>query len=88
MPIYDFECENCEIVFDQIVTSTKVKGVACPKCGDKAGKIFPTKAPRFSLTYDPKSDMVDWDGNKSQYYRLYDEAKSRGENVRLPEEGE
>jgi hypothetical protein len=40
------------------------------------------------LTYNPKKDMCDWDGNQSQYYRSYNEAKERGEDVRLPEEGE
>jgi hypothetical protein len=40
------------------------------------------------LKYDPKKDICDWDGNTSQYYRAYNEAKDRGENVRLPERGE
>jgi hypothetical protein len=39
----------------------------------------------MTLKYNPKKDICDWDGNTSQYYRLYNEAKDRGENVRLPE---
>ncbi len=87
MPIYDFECGACENKFDQIV-SYDTNETVCSKCGASARKVFPKGAPKFNLKYNPKSDICDWDGNTTQYYRAYNEAKSRGENVRLPEEGE
>ena len=86
MPIYDFKCD-CGNEFDNIVRLGTTSNI-CSECGRTAYKIFPKKSPRFDLKYNPKSDMVDWDGNTSQYYRAYNEAKGRGENVRLPEEGE
>lgn len=86
MPIYDFKCD-CGNQFDSIEKQS-VKKVTCPKCNGKAKRIFPTKPSSFNLSYNPKTDVCDWDGNTSQYYRLYNEAKSRGENVRLPENGE
>lgn len=87
MPIFDFLCEECNNQFDSIEKQS-VKSIKCPKCEGKANRIFPTKGPKFDLKYNPKSDICDWDGNTSQYYRLYNEAKDRGENVRLPEDGE
>ncbi len=88
MPIYDFECPHCNNEFDYLAKNTVIKYAKCPKCGMKAKKVFPKKAANFNLTYNPKSDICDWDGNTTQFYRSYDEAKARGENVRLPEEGE
>lgn len=86
MPIYDFLCD-CGYRFDSIEKQS-IKTVTCPECDGKAKRIFPTKGPKINLQYNPKTDICDWDGNTSQYYRLYNEAKERGENVRLPEDGE
>jgi putative FmdB family regulatory protein len=83
VPIYDFKCEHCGI-FDSI-EKTDTDIAKCPKCGKTSKRIFPTKSPRFNLTYNPKTDICDWQGNTTQYYRLYNEAKERGENVELPE---
>lgn len=87
MPIYDFECGACKEAFDRIV-KTDTDNMICPKCGATARRVFPKKAPRTDLKYNPKTDVCDWDGNTTQYYRKYNEAKDRGENVRLPEKGE
>lgn len=82
----DWQCENCGVIFEDW-TRANVKINACKECFHDCHKIF-LKAPTFELKYNPKSDICDWDGNTSQYYRKYNEAKDRGENVRLPEEGE
>ncbi len=83
----DWECEHCGAIFEEW-TSMSVEIVSCKKCGhDVCRKVF-MKAPNFELKYNPKTDICDWDGNTTQYYRKYNEAKERGENVRLPEEGE
>lgn len=82
MPIYDFECGECGYEFDSIEKSS-VKIIDCPECGKKAKKVFPKKAPKFDLLYDPQKDTVDWDGNRSRYYDDYKAAKARGENVRI-----
>lgn len=83
----DWECEHCGYIFEDW-TKADVEINTCKKCGhDVCNKIF-LKAPNFELKYNPKTDICDWDGNTTQYYRKYNEAKDRGENVRLPEEGE
>jgi predicted nucleic acid-binding Zn-ribbon protein len=84
--MYDFECHQCGKIFESLVDSG-VEIIKC-ECGYDAFKIFPQKSPSFKLVYDPKKDICDFDGNTTQYYRKYEEAKARGENVRLPEQGE
>ena len=83
MPIYDFECPDCNNEFEYLAKNTVIKYAKCPSCGMKAKKIFSAKRQRFNLTFDPKKDMVDWDGNRSRYYDEYNAAKARGENVRI-----
>jgi putative FmdB family regulatory protein len=83
----DWECQKCGLVFEDW-TGMNVAINSCKKCGhDECHKVF-NKAPTIELKYNPKTDICDWDGNTTQYYRKYNEAKDRGENVRLPEEGE
>lgn len=34
MPIYEFKCKNCSIIFESFVTSSKyADSIKCPKCG-------------------------------------------------------
>lgn len=88
MPIYDMKCLKCDHEFEYLASNSFIKYTKCPECGKKAKKIFSASGQNFNLKYNPKTDMCDFDGNTSQYYRLYNEAKERGENVRLPEAGE
>lgn len=38
MPLYGFECENCQEEFEELVTSlSRVDDVTCPECG--SGKV-------------------------------------------------
>jgi len=67
MPIFDYECPDCGTIFEWMAKFDEV--VKCPICWDTdAVKIFPTKAPKFKLTFNPQTDTVDWDGNKSRYW--------------------
>lgn len=86
MPLFDFKCCKCKKEFESI-ENQEVTEVIC-ECGYIAKRVFPKKAANFNLKYNPKTDICDWSGNTTQYYRKYNEAKERGENVRLPEEGE
>jgi hypothetical protein len=38
----------------------------------------------FKLKYNPKTDLVDWDGNRSRYWDDYKKMKANGENPRIP----
>ena len=83
MPIYEFECNDCGIVFEDIVRIGTV-GKTCPKCGKKSKKIFPRHPPKFNLKYNPQSDIVDWDGNTTRFYDEYRKMKAEGKNPRIP----
>ena len=82
--MFDWRCGYCGKIFESLQKSD-MEIITCPKCKGDCLKIFPLKSPTFSLTYNPKKDMVDWDGNRSRYYDEYKAAKSRGERVNLPE---
>ena len=44
MPIYDYQCNACENVFDKLVLGSTV--VTCPKCGsDNLQKLISKPAP-------------------------------------------
>jgi putative FmdB family regulatory protein len=82
VPIYEFECAVCGNVFEKILkmdsNSTKCS------CGEQAIRIFPSKAPSFKLKYNPKTDVVDWNGNTSQYWKDYKKMKEEGKKPRIP----
>ena len=33
MPIYEFECQDCEQPFEELVFGSPIEGVVCPTCG-------------------------------------------------------
>lgn len=81
MPIFDLICNECFIVAeDQMIRSGESPSLECPDCG----KLMVKKPDfgSFELKYNNKTDMCDWNGETSQYWRAYKEAKGRGENVK------
>lgn len=39
MPIYEYVCEKCEEVFEELILGSKAENdVQCPKCGEKEVK--------------------------------------------------
>ena len=83
MSLYDYLCPKCNRQFEKIAKEDDA--VICD-CGEVATRIFPTRAPSFTLKYNPKTDMVDWYGNRTQRYDAYKEAKKEGKKVELPGE--
>jgi len=48
MPIYDYECQICMFIFDEIFRMNEKSGKAwCPKCGNTAFKIPSISAPQI-----------------------------------------
>ena len=39
MPVYEFECESCGQVIEELVRMD-TKSIKCPKCAKKANKIM------------------------------------------------
>lgn len=84
MPIYDFECDNCDYQFEYLSTTNTVRFATCPKCNEKAKRIFPQKAANFNLKYNPKTDICDWGGNTTKYWDEYKKMKDEGKKPRIP----
>ena len=83
MALYEYLCPKCDKQFELIAKEDEV--VICD-CGEVATRIFPTKSPSFTLKYNPKTDMVDWDGNRTRRYDAWKEAKREGKKVEIPGE--
>jgi DNA-directed RNA polymerase subunit RPC12/RpoP len=82
VPIFDFKCDKCGKEFESI-EKKDVTEVIC-ECGCISKRIFPKTAPKFNLKYNPKTDMVDWNGNKTRYWDKYKEMKEKGQKPRIP----
>jgi predicted nucleic acid-binding Zn ribbon protein len=79
MPLYDFYCEKCGIEELDVLCKSS-DGIVCKSC------IKPMKrrcnCTHFKLTYNNKTDMCDWQGNSSNYWKDVKAAKERGEKVK------
>jgi putative FmdB family regulatory protein len=35
MPIFEFVCKDCELIFEELIFGMKTEGVVCPSCGSE-----------------------------------------------------
>ena len=76
MPLFDIFCTVCnKEVIDIIIKSDGILP-DCDQCGGRMAKIMNTTS--FELKYNNRTDMCDWDGNTSQYWK--DIKKNGGED--------
>jgi putative FmdB family regulatory protein len=41
MPMYEYKCESCEIVFSELrKISERTEPIACPECGGQGAVVF------------------------------------------------
>ena len=40
MPIYEYECEECQNIFEEWQRNHECNEAACPECGGKAGRVI------------------------------------------------
>ena len=81
--LHDFECPKCGLIFEWAISSNE-ETAKCPICWDEnCKKVFVTPR-QFKLKYNPQKDMVDWDGNTSQYWKEYKKMKAEGKKPRIP----
>ena len=84
-PLVDVICWDCKILKeDENIKYGENSKTECPECG----KLMTKKVDfgSFELKYNNKTDMCDWTGETSQYWRAFKEAKARGENVKPADE--
>jgi putative FmdB family regulatory protein len=80
MPIYDVFCEKCGNVLEDVWMKHNEECGNCPKCGHRLKRVCAAKS--FELKYNNKTDMCDWAGNTSQYWKDYKKAKEEGKKVK------
>ncbi len=81
MPLYEYICEACEHKEERLEFGEEInREHICPQCGRKMDRIV--SLCKFKLEYNNKTDLCDWQGNTSQYWRAYKEAKSEGKDVK------
>lgn len=42
MPLYEFQCKSCGLIFEELVFHGNLKEVLCPKCLGHAEKVLST----------------------------------------------
>lgn len=35
MPIFEFVCKECELIFEELIFGSKTDGILCPSCGSE-----------------------------------------------------
>lgn len=83
--LVDIVCWECKIIKEDVfVKYGEQPEEKCPDCNGPMTKKMDFGS--FELKYNNKTDICDWNGETSQYWRAYNEAKSRGENVKPADE--
>jgi putative FmdB family regulatory protein len=72
VPIFEYKCQACKKITEEIVSSSSIKSIRCPQCGKKSIQQFPTNM-TFELKYDPKRDKFSWGKEGYSRTRRYEE---------------
>ncbi len=77
MPLYDYYCEKCEKVMEDVVCKVN-KEAHCKECGEIMTRMVNCKT--FKLLYDPKKDTVGWSFNGYERSQYWDQVKKQKES--------
>jgi hypothetical protein len=85
MPVFDLVCSECKVIKEDVMLKAGEQPTTeCPECNEVMQKKPDFGS--FELKYNNKTDMCDWTGETSQYWKSFKEAKARGENVKPADE--
>lgn len=83
--IVDIICWECKILKKDVWLDYREQPKeVCPDCGKQMTKKIDFGS--FELKYNNKTDMCDWTGETSQYWKDFNDARARGENVKPADE--
>jgi hypothetical protein len=83
--LVDVLCWECKVIKEDVLQREgKIPEIKCPECGELMTKKVDFGS--FELKYNNKTDMCDWTGETSQYWKAFKDAKARGENVKPADE--
>ncbi|MGI9101291.1 MAG: FmdB family zinc ribbon protein [Terriglobales bacterium] len=72
MPIYEYECQKCQLRFERLQKLSDPPATKCPKCGGKVSQLLSAPAVQFKGTgwyvtdYARKSGAPSGDGKKAE----------------------
>jgi hypothetical protein len=75
MILVDFFCPKCDKRYIDVFIDSKEPLPKCDVCEDVELKKLISKPISFELKYDNRTDICDWDGNSTQYWK---EIKEKG----------
>ena len=78
--LFDFFCPNCETSDERLIYLSEKDEQYCNKCNSKLSSEL--KSTKYELKYNPKTDMCDWSGNTSQYWKAVKEERRQGKQVK------
>lgn len=77
MPIYEFKCDKCDVVYEELTSYDKTEkydGISCPDCGSKS-KIKLLSG--YGVSFGNPKDTSKWD---SRSYRAgHNHERAKGE---------
>ena len=75
----DWYCTKCEFIEnDEFRYTDEIYN--CPKCQTIMKQLMGKMT--FELKYDPKKDLFDWQGNRSQYWSEVKKQRREGKDVK------
>jgi putative FmdB family regulatory protein len=89
MPIYEFECEECEGRFEELVAAG-VEGLACPECGSTRTRRLispvspPGRQPRGAKVRSNESQRRERESARHDRIAESRQKRARGENPHPP----
>lgn len=66
MPIYEFKCDDCDFVYEELTSYNGIKKIECPNCGSKNKEKLPS---HFSFNFTNPVGTDRW--NNSHDYRFH-----------------
>ena len=85
MPVYDLWCKNCGYEEKDVFLKMDESNGDCPMCSYPLDRAVDRL--NFKLKYNPKTDMVDWDGNRTRRYDAWKNLpKEKRKDMWLPDE--
>jgi len=85
VPIYEFECKKCDVVYEELTSydkTEKYKGVECPDCGSKSKRKLVSSCgisfgnPKESSKWDSRSYRAGHNHERAKGERRHAEAAS------------
>jgi putative FmdB family regulatory protein len=85
VPIYEFECKKCDVVYEELTSydkTEKYKGVECPDCGSKSKRKLVSGCgisfgnPKESSKWDSRSYRAGHNHERAKGERRHAEAAS------------